>query len=95
MWTSKCSILEYSAKLGCNVENKIKIAQLCLCATAEDDLSRVNEQNVLSNYISNQKDFLKIEDINIEVLIDKMKYLNICFKEIDFSISLHSFVCES
>lgn len=47
----------------------------------------MNSQNVLTNYISNRPDFLRIQEPKIEVLISKFELLQIRFEKIDFETS--------
>ena len=68
---------------GYSQVQKKRIAQLSLYASCEEELSIVDEKNILSDYISNQADFLDIKDPKKEIIIDKLKHLQVRFKNMD------------
>lgn len=66
---------------------KKNIALISLYFSPDTDIIEMNSQNVLTNYISNRPDFLRIQEPKIEVLISKFELLQIRFEKIDFKIS--------
>ena len=52
-----------------------------------DLLTNLNIDNILKNYIEENENFLKIENPQVEKLIEKFKFLDIKFKKINFSVS--------
>lgn len=68
------------------VQKKI-IAQLSLYASSKEELSIINEKNIFSDYISQQVDFLDIKDSKKELMIDKLKFLQVRFTNLDIANS--------
>lgn len=58
-----------------------------LLYTKEADLSAVNDDNCLTDYISAQPDYLAIENPNVEKLCYVMKALQVSFKHLDYQVS--------
>ncbi|MBJ9293279.1 hypothetical protein GHT40_03085 [Citrobacter werkmanii] len=56
----------------------------------QDTLLKVNYNNCLSEYISEHKTYLDIEEPKIEILIEKFKCLDILFKHLSFKNSEES-----
>lgn len=54
-----------------------------LYASSKEELSIVDETNILSDYISRQADFLDIKEPKKEIIIDKLKFLQVRFKNVD------------
>lgn len=53
----------------------------------ETELRDVNIQDCLTNYISNQPDYLAIENHNVTKICEALKILNVSFEQIDFQKS--------
>lgn len=53
----------------------------------QDTLLEVNHNNCLSEYISEHKTYLDIEQPETQILIEKLNYLNILFKHLSFKYS--------
>lgn len=58
-----------------------------LAYTKETDLSAVNVDNCLTDYISSQQDYLAIENPNVKKLCDAMKSLKVSFRQLDYQAS--------
>ncbi|HCB2376237.1 TPA: hypothetical protein MYR62_005358, partial [Klebsiella pneumoniae] len=56
----------------------------------QDNLLEVNHNNCLSEYISEHKTYLDIEQPETQILIEKLNYLNILFKHLSFKSSEES-----
>ncbi len=56
----------------------------------QDTLFKVNYNNCLSEYISEHKTYLDIEQPKIQILIEKFKYLDVLFKHLSFKDSEES-----
>lgn len=63
------------------------IALLSLYFSSDNDIVKVNSENVLSNFVSHSSDFLQIQEPQTEILISKFELLQIQFVNIDFAIS--------
>ena len=63
------------------------IAVLTLYYSSKEEIAKVNEEGVLSNFISETSDFLQITNPKLDILIDKLQYLEIQFKYLDYGIS--------
>ena len=59
---------------------------ICSLYYSDDDIIRlVNKENCLSNYISNMRNYLAIEDPQIDRLIHCFSFLGVCFKGFDYA----------
>ena len=59
---------------------------ICSLYYSDDDIIRlVNKDNCLSNYISNMRNYLAIEDPQIDRLIHCFSFLGVCFKGFDYA----------
>lgn len=58
-----------------------------LLYTKETDLSAVNADNCLTDYISSQQDYLAIENPDVTKLCDVMRALKVSFIKIDYHVS--------
>lgn len=56
---------------------------LSLYASTEDVLKKVNIDNCLTQYISKSKDYLSINNPDVDLLIQKLKALNVRFEKIE------------
>lgn len=63
------------------------VAQLSLYVSTTEELSIVDETNILSNYISCQRDFLDIQEPKQEIIIEKLKFLQVKFSDLNIEIS--------
>lgn len=50
----------------------------------DDTIILVNENNCLTNYISNESNFLNIDNPNIEQLIQRFKFMKVSFKSFNY-----------
>ncbi len=57
---------------------------IALTSTSPAKLEELNQNNLLSEYISNSPDYLRIDQPEIEILINSFKTLNVKFTNIDF-----------
>lgn len=68
-------------------ELKKQYALESLYHTDDKDLGKVNSEEILSTFVSTHKDFLNIENPNIQRLVNTFELLDIKFQDIDYSIS--------
>lgn len=68
-------------------EQKKLIAVLSLYYSSKEEIAKVNEEGVLSDFISETPDFLQIKNPKLDVIIDKLQYLDIHFKYLDYGVS--------
>ncbi|MEG1313545.1 MAG: hypothetical protein RSD40_04445, partial [Bacilli bacterium] len=54
---------------------------------SDDTLKKINEKNVLSNYVSTVDDFLDISNPNIQRIVSTFKLLNVKFTDINYTVS--------
>ncbi len=57
------------------------------CLYYTENISGIDEDNVLSNYISETENYLSIENPDIDKIISAFSKLNICFKKINYDVS--------
>lgn len=55
--------------------------------SSENDILNVNSDNIITNYISSNRDYLNIISPKINKLLNGFKLLNVEFKSIDFEVS--------
>lgn len=53
----------------------------------EDIIQLINQENKLSEYISNKRDYLKIKDPNIDKLITGFNLIGVCFSRLNYKES--------
>lgn len=70
-----------------NDDQKKKFALSCIYFSANQDLSEMNLENVLSDFIANCSDFLQIDEPKTERIITVLKLLQVKFIFIDYKIS--------
>lgn len=68
---------------GLSNEQKKHIILLCLYYSSDENIEYINRNCALTDYISNCSDFLQIDNPETDILIRKMKLLNIQFYELD------------
>lgn len=75
--------------LNSNYQEPLKklIALDILIHSQEDELKLINKKFYLSEYISNNKDFLNIENPETAKIIERLILLNVCFTDIDLESS--------
>ncbi|MGL3067036.1 MULTISPECIES: YobI family P-loop NTPase [Planococcus] len=71
----------------CGEPVKRQIALDLLVYSNADELDVINSDNHLTDYISNNEDFLNLEDPDTSEIIDKLVLLNVSFKDINFENS--------
>lgn len=85
LWTSFFeNMLEVS---GYNTEQKRLVALLCLYASNNEELSVVNENSSLSHFISEQSEFLNISEAKTDIIINRLRSLNVKFTNLNIPMS--------
>lgn len=73
---------------------KKQIALDILNHSQDDELKLINKKFYLSEYISNNRDFLNIENPDTKKIIDKLVLLKVCFTDIDIANSNKTLINE-
>lgn len=73
---------------------KKQIALDILIHSQDDDLEMIDKNFYLSEYISNNKDFLNIENPDTKEIIEKLVLLNVRFTDLDLENSHNSLIIE-
>lgn len=68
-------------------ELKKVIALLSILGSSQEELASVNEENVLSDFISNRSDFLQIQNPETELIIERLMALKVRFINLEYAIS--------
>ena len=72
---------------GFTREQKKAYALESIYDTPHSELENINEGNFLSEFISDSKDFLNIQNPDIQCIVDAFRVLGVKFKEIDYEQS--------
>ena len=84
-WVSFFENVLYESRY--NMMQKKKVALLILYALNREELTKVNSDGVLTSFISDQTEFLKIDEPRIECIIDKLILLNVKFRDLNIQVS--------
>jgi hypothetical protein len=68
-------------------QQRQKYVTYTLCYSPDDDIKRMNENNCLTDYISQNPDFLSIENPEIDKICTKLILLNVRFENINYNVT--------
>jgi len=72
---------------GVFTESQVKLYSIYTLYYSQDIINMVNNEKSLTDYISDNSNYLDIENPNIDKLIKGFKLINICFKSINYDIA--------
>lgn len=81
-WTDFFSYVIHKKAMSLEQIRKYSLDTLCL--SDEQTILQVNFDNSLSDYISEQDDYLDIQNVDLDNVISKFKILQVSFKTIDY-----------